>query len=483
MQREKVSRFEFPSDKELSFLRARKQDFYTRLGAAAASVEYRSVGFKQVDQWNAMFPDSFANVGTNGTLPSISVQSAQRIATVFTCLNVRGETVGSLPFSSKINTPTGAQVDYKSKVHRLLHDRPCPNITAFDFWSTIEKWKLAWGNAYAEIIRDNNYEPVELELCEPWEVKMKENEETGDVYYIYDKRVIRSTDMLHFKNYSLDGECGISSIKQNALTMGMSLKLSQYNSSLIGERPYGYLTSEKKPKDLQQKGEMRAAWDKRGSFDDEKDFSEKTTVKTVGGIPYLSGGLEFKSFTLPADDVAYIEASKMTDQDIYAIFRIPPIFAQNYERAPYNSSEQQDIVFAKYTLASIRAIEQECTEKLYPESNKQTNQRFAKFSLQGLLRGDTNTRKEFYTALFNIAAITANQICELEDMPTYGPDGDKHYVQGALVPVDMLADVLKGKNAQPQQKREIEDEIKKELREKMKTKLNGHYADIAEFLN
>jgi HK97 family phage portal protein len=483
MQREKIKPFEFPSDKELSFLTSRKQQFYTRLGASAASIEYRSVGLKQVEAWQAMFPSSFDNVGTNGTLPSVSVPSAQRIATVFTCLNVRGETVGSLPFSSKINTKTGAVTEYASKVHRLIHDRPNPNITAFDFWSTVEKWKLAWGNAYVEIIRDSSYEPIQFELREPWEVQMKETE-SNEVYYVYDKRIIRSTDMLHFKNYSLDGECGISSIKQNALTMGMSLKLSQYNSSLIGERPYGYLTSEKKPKDLQQKGEMRSSWDKRGSFDDEKDFSEKSTVKTVGGIPYLSGGLEFKSFTLPADDVAYIEASKMTDQDIYAIFRIPPIFAQNYERAPYNSSEQQDIVFAKYTLASIRAIEQECTEKLYPESNKKTNQRFAKFSMQGLLRGDTNTRKEFYTGLFNIAAITANQICEFEDLPTYGPDGDKHYVQGALVPVDMLADVLKGKTAQPAQSRsEIEGEVKKLLREQMKTKLNGHYADIAEFLN
>jgi HK97 family phage portal protein len=442
-----------------------------RFGYSKIEKRTGGVGLTQTEAWQNIFPGMFDNVGTSSTLPSISVQSAQRIATVFTCLNVRGETVGSLPFSSKLNTDTGAVTDYKSKVHRLLHDRPNPNITAFDFWSTIEKWKLAWGNAYARIVRDFNYEPIMLELCEPWEVKMKEVEETDEIYYVYDDEIIRSTDMLHFKNYSLDGECGISSIKQNALTMGMSLKLSQYNSSLIGERPYGYLTSEKKPKDLQQKGEMRASWDKRGSFDDEKDFSNK------------SGGLEFKSFTLPADDVAYIEASKMTDQDIYAIFRIPPIFAQNYERAPYNSSEQQDIVFAKYTLASIRAIEQECTEKLYHESNKITNKQFAKFSMQGLLRGDTNTRKEFYTGLFNIAAITANQICEFEDLPTYGPDGDKHYVQGALVPVDMLADVLKGKNVQPQQKREIEDEFKKELREKMKTKLNGHYADIAEFLN
>jgi HK97 family phage portal protein len=479
MRRENVKPYEFLSENERGFLTARKQDFFTRLGASASKAEFRS-SLSQFDLWNAMFPSMFDGIGSgSGTLPSVSVKSAQRIATVFSCLNVRGETVGSLPFSSKKNTDTGAVVDYKTSVHRLLHDRPSPNITAFDFWSTIEKLKLAWGNSYAEIIRDRSFNPIELKLLPSWDVEFKQLPNSTELYYSYKGRTIRSTDVLHFKNYSEDGLCGLSSIKMNQLTMGRSLKLSQYNNNIIGERPPGYLTSEKKPKDLNQKAQMRSQWDKRTSLQDEQD-PEQAKPLAIGGIPFLTGGLEYKQFSLPADDVAYIEAAKLTDQDITAIFRIPPVFVQNYENAPYNSSEQQDIIFAKYTLASTRAIEQECTEKLYPESNKVTYERFAKFSLQGLLSGDHNTRKEFYASGIQNGWLTPNQACAFEDLPTYGPDGDKHYMQGAMVPVDKLADFVMSKSAGTGQTRE---QILGELKRELKTKMNGHYQEVEPFLN
>ena len=453
----------------------RKQAYFAQMGALASRGEFRSIGLKSFEAWNQMFPTMFEGALSN--TPAISETSAQRIATVFTCLNIRGETLGFLPFSSKKNTPTGPQTEY-GNLHRLIHDRPNPDTTAFDFWSTIEKWKLAWGNACAEIIR-SNADPVRFDLLEPWEMTFKIS--NGQVFYFYKNRPIRSTDILHFKNYSIDGKLGISSIRQNALTMSSSLKLTQYNNSIIGERPYGYLTSETRPKDLQQKANQRSLWDKRGTASDEVDESKRGEVKNIAGIPYLYGGLKFQSFTLPADDVAYIESAKLKDQDIYGIFRVPPTLAGNYEKAPYNSSEQQDIVFAKYTLASLKEIEQECTEKLYPESNKLTQERYTKFSLNGLLRGDMNTRKEFYSSGIQNGWLTPNQVCELEDIPTYGKAGDQHFVQGALVPVEMIADMIKSKASAPTN--QTRESIISELREKIRPKLNGHYADIEEFLN
>jgi HK97 family phage portal protein len=455
----------------------RKQAYYAGLGQLASGVAFRSVGLKSVEAWNAMFPTMFEGALSN--TPSISEVSAQRIATVFTCLNIRGETFGSLPFSVKKNTTTGPATDYKNKVHRLIHDRPNEYTTAFDFWNAIEKLKLAWGNAYAEIIRDSSFEPSALIILLPQDVKL-EKSPSGDIYYKHKERVIRSTDILHFKNYTMDGLCGISSIRQNAMTLSLAMKLNQYNSSIIGDRPPGYLVAPPgvRPKDAQQKDQIKKQWDDRSKS---TDSEVNTTASSLGGIPLLYGGVEFKSFSLPADDVAYIESAKLKDQDIYGIFRIPPTLAENYEKAPYNSSEQQDIVFVKYSLASIREIEQECTEKLFPESNKQTGTLYCKMDLRGLLRGDTNARKEFYGGLFNIGAITPNQICELEDLPTYGKDGDQHFVQGALVPIDKIADIAA--QAAASKTPVSRAEIIKELREKIQPKLNGHYADIADILN
>ena len=452
----------------------RKREFYANLGLMA-SKNFRSVGLKQFDQWNAIFPTMFEG-GLENT-PAVSETSAQRISTVFTCLNILGETEGGLPFGIKKIGKNGPETDYSNPVHRLVHDRPNPTMTAFTFWSTQGKLRRAWGNAFAEIKRDSNYIPYQLDILEPWETDIIQSQ--GSIYYRYKGRLIRATDVLHFKNYSQDGLKGISTIRQNALTLGIAQKLNAYNSSIIGERPYGYLTSQTRPKDLQQKDAQRSLWDKRSAETDEK---VDKGVKSINGIPYLYGGLEFKSFTLPADDVAYIESAKLKDRDIFGIFRIPPTMAQDWENAPYNSSEQQDINFVKYSLASIKEIEQECTEKLFPESNKQTGVYYCKFSLQGLLRGDTNTRKEFYSSGIQNGWLTPNQVCEFEDLPTYGKEGDNHFLQGALVPIDMIVQMIASKSQAAPTARDIED-FKKELRDKMKSKLNGHYADIAEFLS
>lgn len=444
----------------------RRRDFYTG--------EKRS-SLSNTQLWNAMFQEFGVN-----SLPNVSTQSAQRLSIVFTCLNVLGETIGSLPCDVKRNTKKGRLTEY-GMVYRLVHDRPHPNMTAFTFWSAMWKIKYAWGNAYAEIIRDRNAAPLRLEILESREVQPSED----GSYYRYKGRIVAAVDIIHLKNYSMDGYCGISTIRQNALSIGTGLKLKEYNSKIVDERPPGFLTTESKPKDLQAKENIGRMWNNRGG-------NENTNItagfETVGGklIPILYGGVDYKQLSLPADDVAYIESSNLTNTDIYGIFRVPPTFGQNYKDTPYNGAEHQDIVFAKHTLASIRDVEQELTEKLFPESNKTASEPlYIAFNFKGLLRGDTETRQKFYTALFNIGVLNANEIRELEDKPTY-EGGDEYYLQGALVPVSKIADFIDSKiqsaKNKGQNKEAVKAEFKKFLRTELKDKLNGSYKTVEEYL-
>lgn len=443
---------------------------------ALSSVNLRA---SLTENWQNIFPALF-DTGKNAI--AVTPDNAQKLATVYSCLNVLGDTLGSLPCDVKQYSNNGAVTVYNHPVHRALHDRPNSNMTAFTFWSAINKLRKSWGNAYAEIVRDG--ESVKLEILEPWKVEILKNK-SGEVFYKYEGRYILASNMLHFKNYSMTGIYGISTIKQNAMSIGLGLKLKEYNSSIIGERPYGYLTTDIAPKDRQTKDNIRNQWEQKKDEDTGKTAGVKPGQ--IAGLPILYGGVKFVPLTLPADDVAYIESAKLTDQDIYGIFRMPPTMVQNWERAPYNSSEQQDIVFVKYTLADIRDIEQECNEKLFPESNKTAeNPLYVKFNLNGLLRGDTASRKEMYRTLINLGVMTPNQAAELEDLPTY-QGGDTHYVQGAMVPVDLLREFIMSKTAQaqnvvsdPAQQRA---DIIQELKVQLKSKLNGHYKDVADILD
>jgi len=395
----------------------------------------------------------------------VSKRTAIRISTVYTCLNILGETVGSLPFDVKQETKKGKVTAYDHPAYKLIHDRPNPFTNAFDFWSTQVKLAKAWGNAYA-IIQKQMADPVALWIMPPWDVEILIR--NGAVFYkqMSTGRVFDHTEVLHFKNFSLDGINGLSAIQENMETIGHRQKLQQHNQSLVGSRPHGYLSASVPPKDKAQKENLEKMWSKADQGVDE-----------VGGIPLLYGGLEFKSLTLPAEAVAYIDSLKLTNQEIYGIFRIPPSVAQDYERATFSNAEQQDLVMVKHTLTPlIKGIEQECNAKLFREDNYTSAQPyFCKFNLNGLLRGDLNAQKEFFKTMVTNGIYSPNRVLELMDENTY-EGGDRRYVQGAMVPVDMIESFYAAKSGGKKSK------ISKEQNEKLKSKLNGHYQDVMDIL-
>ena len=58
-----------------------------------------------------------------------------------------------------------------------------------------------------------------------------------------------------------------------------------------------------------------------------------------------------------------------------------------------------------------------------------------RFNLDSLLRGDTEARGEYYTKLWNIGALSQNDIRRRENMNPI-EDGDKYYVPLNFQPID-----------------------------------------------
>jgi HK97 family phage portal protein len=424
---------------------------------------------KDTEWFKDNFPGWFESIDASGTF---SKRKAMRISSVYTCLNILGETFGSLPFDVKQDTKNGRVTRKDHPVYKLIHDRPNSYTNAFDFWSTTVKLIKAWGNSYAKIERQGA-DPIALWLIHPADVEIIKNKD--GLYYriISTGEVLPHTEILHFKNFSLDGITGLSAIDENRVTMGLAKKLKDYNSSLVGNRPYGYLTAPTAPKDAQTKENMKSQW----------TGVNKTGVEMVGDVPLLYGGLKFEALTLPADAVAYIESADLSEQEIYGIFRIPPTLGQNYKRATFSNAEQQDLVFSKYSLATRTGIEQECNAKLFRSDNYDSNEPFyTKFNLKGILAGDIQTRKEFYQSMITLGVFSQNNVLDLEDMERF-EGGDRRYIQGAMVPLDKIDEfVKKGKTdtnpPQQKEKKSITDDQKLSL----KSILNGKYQDVINIL-
>ncbi|HMA78509.1 MAG TPA: phage portal protein, partial [Candidatus Paceibacterota bacterium] len=105
---------------------------------------------------------------------------------------------------------------------------------------------------------------------------------------------------------------------------------------------------------------------------------------------------------------------------------------QHLDRATNNNIEQQSIDYVVNTLRPwIKRHEQEYNRKLFTANDKEQGY-FVRFNMEGLLRGDSKSRSEYYSKMFNIGAMSQNEIRNLEKMnPIEG--GDTHYTPVNLV--------------------------------------------------
>ena len=85
--------------------------------------------------------------------------------------------------------------------------------------------------------------------------------------------------------------------------------------------------------------------------------------------------------------------------------------------------EQQALAFVQFDLHPqwLAPTEQRITQELLPSG------RDAKYKVDGLLRGDSQARAEFYRAMRELGGMNADEIRELEDMPPIEDGSGQEY--------------------------------------------------------
>jgi HK97 family phage portal protein len=396
--------------------------------------------YSSIESFLSLLKDSLGFHSDDDQGYNITAKTAMRIATFFTCVLVRAESLASLPAGVKQYTSKGTVTAYSQPAHYLIHDRPNPFQTASDFWKQVSAHIDIHGEAIGVISWSGRWHPVAINLVEdPCMVDVKIYD--GRPWYdfkgqsnIIESRLYADWEVLHFKDLSLDGIRGCSKVRYNAETLGYASKLKQFGKNAIGSKPNGYFSSDAPFETI-----------KNQQVDLGKNWKENIAK---GLVPFLPLGLKYHYLAISPGDAQYLDAIAATKEDIYGITRVPPTLAQNYERATFANAEQQDLVFIKYTmLPLITNIEQECNSKLFSESNKTSKEPYyVKFNVAAFMRGDFKSRAEGYRTLFNIGAIDGDTIADLEDWNKW-EGGDKRYVPMNMIPIDMVEGFIKSISA------------------------------------
>jgi HK97 family phage portal protein len=335
----------------------------------------------------------------------VNNRSAMRLTAVYRCIALLSETVASLPKSVVDETQGYSKPFASHPVNALLH-RPNPFMTGFSFWETVMVGLMHNGNTYARIIRNTFGIAVRLKLLDFDKMQVYKNDD-DELFYVYDGEEIPYFDILHFRGLSMKGFFGLSPIQVAAEALGISL-----GSQRVAAKFY--------KNGLQQQGiiEMDGQMSDEAFKQFQKHWQESYggAKNGFGNIPILEHGGKWKSMSLPFDQVQFIETREFQIEEICRIYGVPPHMVQDLRRATFSNIEHQDIAFSKYAIRSwCKRIEEECDAKLFTLSEQ--GRYGIKFNLDGMMRGDSTARSNYYQKGVLTGYLTPNEVRNFENLP------------------------------------------------------------------
>lgn len=151
-------------------------------------------------------------------------------------------------------------------------------------------------------------------------------------------------------------------------------------------------------------------------------------------VAVLEEGIQYKPISLPPEDSQFLSTREFGVEEICRMFRVPPHLVQSLKHATFSNIEHQAIDFVQHSITpwAVR-IEQAIIKDLLLETEQDSY--FPKFNLDGLLRGDYQSRMNGYATGFSNGFLSPNDIRRLENMDPI-PDemgGNFYMVNGSYV--------------------------------------------------
>lgn len=155
----------------------------------------------------------------------------------------------------------------------------------------------------------------------------------------------------------------------------------------------------------------------------------------------LQGGffllyMKYTPISISPEQAQFLETRKFQIDEIARIFRVPPHMIGDLEKSSFSNIEQQSLEFVKYTLDPwVCRWEQSMQRALLKPDEKPLY--FLKFNVDGLLRGDYQSRMNGYAVGRQNGWMSANDIRELENLDRIAEEdgGDLYLVNGNMVPL------------------------------------------------
>lgn len=349
---------------------------------------------------------------TSGSLPTVNQETAMGVTSVYRAVSLIAGTIASLPLHAYKATEDGRERQKSGNAADLLA-APHPDLTPYELIETVVTHLLLWGNAYLWVGRDGLGVAKELWPLHPAGVKVGRLPSGRKIFEI-DGEPYSDQAILHIPLLSLDGVVGLSPIAAAKAGIGMTLAAEDFGGKFFasGTLSAGILTSEQRLNE-EQATTLQKRWKaKHGG------------LAGAAEVIVLDSGSKYQQLSIPPADAQFLESRKFQVQEIARLFGIPPHLLADVEGSTSwgTGIEQQSLGFVRFTLRPILTrIEQRLSRVTAPGPV------YVRFAVEALLRGDSAGRAAFYKGLFDVGAISPNEIRALEEMAAF-EGGDEHYI-------------------------------------------------------
>lgn len=381
--------------------------------------EKRAISFQTV--WGS---GDFVDVQSlSGTV--VNADTAMQLNAVYSAVSLISDTISTLPVDAYIRSQ-GAR--YALRPRPVWVTKPDVDTTKEAFYGSAIVSLLLEGNIFIRVFRNRRGEIVDMKVLNPLDVDVKRNGQGRLIFNVKgESRGLTQDDIVFIPDVVMPGSIrGISRVDALKENFGLASALEKYAARFFGsgtqtsgvlEVP-GNLTAE-------QAKAMQEAFDSRHRG---WARAHKTAI--------ITGGAQYKPTNVPNDQAQFLDSRRMAVEDVARAFNIPPHLLGLPGTNTYASVEQNNIAFVTHTLRPIaQKIEGAMTALLAQETGKEAA--FVKFSLDGLLRADVNSRTEAYARGLQSGYYKINDIRRFEDLePIDDPSAETVRVPLANVNVD-----------------------------------------------
>lgn len=387
-----------------------------------ASPENPSTSLARPAKW---LMDLFAPPSKSGV--RVNTKSTIGLTAVWRAVMLLSESIASIPFDiiEEEGDITRRATDHP--LYKMVNMQPAEMYSSFDFRMAFMFEALMEGEVFVLPVRKgaNAVYPEELLIMPKTEFgirRLHPNKPSKQVFYKVEAldAILGEKELIHVKWMTPNGVDGLNTIGIHRDNFGFGLATRDFGNQFY------------------KNGAHLGGWVKYpGKLTPEQINNIKRSIQTnysgienVGRVGVFEEGMEYNETTVDFEKLQMLNAQRFNVEEVSRIFGVSPHLLSSLERATFNNIEQLSQEFATYTIRPwIKRIEQEFNRKIFPQDEQG---RFkVRLNMNAFLRGDTDSRAEFYKKLIESGVMSVNEARRAEKLnPIDG--GNIH-----LVPLNM----------------------------------------------